>query len=385
MYRYICPICGNKDQTFVGYMNGKPYCRKCIIYHGDLVKETPLKYDPGTVVLDLKYSLTKEQKEISDKLIENYQKHIDSLISAVCGAGKTELIYGVVCYALAHRHRVGFALPRRDVAIELFARFKSAFTANSVQLVVGGHHRRLEADIIICTTHQLFRYPHYFDLLILDEIDAFPYRGDETLEQLFLNAVKGNHIVMSATADQKTLKEYQKPGKDILYLHVRYHHHPLPVPKVELCEENKQFKLLEKYLERFIEEKKPVFIFVPTIRECEDIYQKLKRKHPSGHCVHSKVSARSIIIKSFKNGHYDYLVTTAVLERGVTVRNLQVIIFGADNLIYDENALIQISGRVGRKYDAFKGEVIFIAASRTLAIEKSIKRIKEQNEYLSSM
>lgn len=382
MSHFVCPICGNHDQNFVGHMFGKPYCRKCVTYRGDLAKNLPAKYDPGAVALDLKYSLTKEQKEISDKLIENYQKRIDSLISAVCGAGKTELVYGVICYALAHRHKVGFALPRRDVAIELFARFKSAFTANTVQLVLGGHHRVLEADIIICTTHQLFRYPNYFDLLILDEIDAFPYRGDSTLEHIFLNAVKGSHIVMSATADRKTIKKYETPGHDILTLNVRYHHHPLPIPKVEIVEESKQFKCLKRHLETFIKEKKPTFIFVPTIKLCEELYQKLKKFYPTGHYVHSKVESRSIIIKSFKNGYYDYLVTTAVLERGVTVRNLQVIIFGADNGIYDASALIQIAGRVGRKYDAFTGEVIFIATNRTDAIDKSIATIRDKNRYL---
>ena len=385
MMHYVCPICGNKDQTFVGFMHGKPYCRKCVVYRGDIVKDEPSTFDPGAVVLDLKYSLTKEQKEISDKLIENYKKHIDSLIFAVCGAGKTELIYGVICYALVHHHKVGFALPRRDVAIELFARFKSAFIANTVQLVIGGHHRRLEADIVICTTHQLFRYSNYFDLLILDEIDAFPYRGDTTLENIFLNAVKGSHIVMSATVDEKTLKRYESPGHSILTLNVRYHHHPLPVPKVELCTEKQKFKKLVDYLGRFIKEEKPVFIFAPTIKLCEELYEKLKKIYPGGHFVHSQVRLRATIIKGFKNGHYDYLVTTAVLERGVTVRNLQVIVYGADNIIYDDRALIQIAGRVGRKYDAFTGEVIFLATDRTAAIEKSIKEIREKNKYLSVM
>ena len=52
---------------------------------------------------------------------------------------------------------------------------------------------------IICTTHQLYRYPQYFDLLILDELDAFPYVNNEVLIGLLQNSIKGNYIYMSAT------------------------------------------------------------------------------------------------------------------------------------------------------------------------------------------
>ena len=37
----------------------------------------------------LEYELSPEQKELSDKLVENYKKGIDSLVFAVCGSPKT--------------------------------------------------------------------------------------------------------------------------------------------------------------------------------------------------------------------------------------------------------------------------------------------------------
>ena len=27
---YKCPICGNSDKKYIGYLNSNPYCRKCI-------------------------------------------------------------------------------------------------------------------------------------------------------------------------------------------------------------------------------------------------------------------------------------------------------------------------------------------------------------------
>ena len=80
-----------------------------------------------------------------------------------------------------------------------------------------------------------------------------------------------------------------------------------------------------------------------------------------------------------------YLVTTAVLERGVTIKDVQVIIFYADHAIYDSASLIQIAGRVGRKKDAPEGEVIFLAKENTKHIERAIREIKSANKALQNM
>ena len=35
---YKCPTCGNTDTHSVGYLNGKPYCRRCISFKGEEVE-----------------------------------------------------------------------------------------------------------------------------------------------------------------------------------------------------------------------------------------------------------------------------------------------------------------------------------------------------------
>ena len=100
----------------------------------------------------------------------------------------------------------------------------------------------------------------------------------------------------------------------------------------------------------------------------------------NGEVVHSKNPLREKIIEDFKNSKYDYLITTSILERGVTVKNLQVIIYQADHELYDESTLIQIAGRVGRKSDAKDGEVLFLANKKTEAMVSAIEKINEANK-----
>ena len=81
---------------------------------------------------------------------------------------------------------------------------------------------------------------------------------------------------------------------------------------------------------------------------------------------------------------YSFLVTTSVLERGVTVKDLQVIICQSDHKIYEKGTLIQIAGRVGRKKDAPFGEVIYLCEKVTIDMLDSIKEIMKNNEALDN-
>ena len=83
---FACPICGNTDVRSIGFLNGKPYCRRCISFKGEEAKYKS-SY-PKKAPIHLEYELSEEQTELSDKLLENFKKGIDSLVFAVCGSPK---------------------------------------------------------------------------------------------------------------------------------------------------------------------------------------------------------------------------------------------------------------------------------------------------------
>lgn len=378
--RFICPRCGESSPKYIGYKNDAPYCRRCIRFKGELAPLREVR--PLDNALKIDYKLTRDQKRISTRVIKNYIEGKSTLIKAVCGAGKTELVYGVISYAISRGQTVGFAIPRRDVVVELHERLLQAFPKNRVVAVYGGHHNFLDGDIVVLTTHQIYRYENYFDLLIMDEVDAFPFVGDPMLFQLSDNSVKQSLVMMSATPEDSLIRLFSEPNHEILELNTRYHGHGLPVPSIELHVGYFKELYLEKKLRYYIAFKKPVLIFAPTIELCREVYKKLKDMFPNGNYVHSKRQNRSQIIKDFKSGLYKYLVTTAVLERGVTIKNLQVIIYDADSEIYTKSALVQISGRAGRKYDAPDGEVIFLASLLSESMEEAKREIENKNMFL---
>ena len=145
-----------------------------------------------------------------------------------------------------------------------------------------------------------------------------------------------------------------------------------------IADTDEKKEILEK-VKQYIKENKPVLIFVPTISQSKSIYNLLKIFAKPGYFVNSKEPGRENIINNFRNGTYKYLVTTMVLERGVTIENLQVIIFDASNKVYSKETLIQISGRAGRKRSHPTGDVFLLTNKISSEMRSSIETIEYCN------
>ncbi|MFA5421617.1 MAG: helicase-related protein [Bacilli bacterium] len=380
---FTCPRCGNSNHRYIGSKNGAPYCRKCVSFSGLSALENDNKSFASEIAI--KYKLSEEQIDASRLIVEAVNRKQNVLISAVCGSGKTELTFEVIRNAVKNGRQVGFAIPRRDVVIEIYKRLGTVFSKNRVVAVYGGNTGDLQGEIIVLTSHQLYRYENYFDLLIIDEADAFPFYGNDVLMAMFKRSCRGNFVMMSATIAPSQVANFKKSGGEVITIDRRYHGFPLPVPRIALMVGIlKHFYLIRKLCE-FTHELKPVFIFAPTIAKCEDLASFVTKWVRGGDYVHSKRENREKIIDEFRKGKIKYLVTTAVLERGVTVTNLQVIVFESDNDFYDASALVQISGRVGRKRDAPEGEVIFLSDRKTRAMEEAVRTIQTKNTSVSNV
>ena len=362
-----CPRCLNTDPKYFYKGSKGVYCRRCIAYGRVLLDDTFGEEEelilPKEAEYTLPFELTDEQKEVSRKLCELSQK-TDVLVHAVTGAGKTELVMESIRNALEKGKRVGIAIPRRQVVIEIGERMAKAFSKLKVIYVCGGHSGEKEGDLIICTTHQLYRYYHYFDLLILDEPDAFPYKGNEVLQGIVRTSCRGHLIALSATPDESLRK------METLRLFHRPHHHPLVVPRILILPMAIQYL----YLTYFIKGREKVLVFVPTRNLAKQLGKALKIPHFT-----SESENKDEMIRDFREGRFPVLITTTVLERGVTFSNVAVIILRADHGVFDKASLIQIAGRVGRDPKYPEGDCLFLCCRRSREVEEAIREITRMN------
>jgi len=375
---YRCPRCHNQDVLKVGMKHGQPYCRACLQFQCD--PWVARKREKKAVQIQLGYALTVEQQTIADGLIACYRQQQSAMVDAVTGSGKTEIVLGLIQIALAEGKRIGFVIPRRDVVQEMVPRFQQVFPSLTITSVFGGHHDQLEADLIILTTHQIFRYEKYFDVLIFDEVDAFPYAGNPVLMAMVQRSSQGMIVYLSATFEKQQLIEFKKQGGRVFHLFKRYHGHPLPELTIMVRPFFFKWITLVSLLFQFQKQHLPVFIFVPTIAIGQWMLRFVTIFFPTTKLAFSSSEDREEVVHQFKNKPDFFLITTAILERGITVSQLQAIIFEADHRLYTTSMLIQMAGRVGRKLNAPTGKVILLTNHRSPSIQGAQAKIKFAND-----
>lgn len=392
----MCQRCGTR--VYAKLPNGKLYCRECIgigrIVEGDMLVRYEKDLDfPKQENGGLTWSgkLTNLQQHISDKLVENFTKKKNSLVHAVTGAGKTEMLFELIAKCLENGKRACIATPRIDVVNELHPRFCAAFNTIKIGKYHGREYKEPEFDqLTICTTHQLLKFYHAFDLMVIDEVDSFPYAGNSQLHFAAKNAVKetGVRMYLTATPTSDLLEEVKTGKLQILKLNRRFHGGLLPVPKEKLflkpfLQKNKLHPKLLNEIIAAIEQGHPLLLFVPRIEQIP-IYLEILRKEErlSGikmAGVHAADKERIEKVQKFRENKLQLLVTTTILERGVTFKHVWVIIVASDDPIYTSSSLVQIAGRVGRAADDRDGLVLFCYRKYTKNIKSAIKQIKEMN------
>lgn len=373
-----CPRCHNKNVSRFFKVNGRYYCRNCIsfsrVYIDDYVDGKLYKINSDYMSYDLPFVLSDMQRKISLGLKKNYMNKKNSLVLAVCGSGKTEIVFETVMYALNLGHKVCFCTPRKELCKELYQRFQEHFHGLDISLIYGGHIENLDSQFIICTTHQLYRFEHIgFHLVILDEADAFPFYCNTVLEEIFLKCVKGSYIKMSATVEESH-------NEELFVMNRRYHSHDLPIPYQIILPSFFQRYYLLYYLYKMKLRHKRVLVYVPTVSMVEGMTSFIRNFgfHVEG--VHSKTKDIMLMLDRLRKGMLDAIVCTTILERGITIKDIQVIVLEAQHSVFDSRTLIQIAGRVGRKDDAYTGDVCFLCVYRTKEMNRCIYSIKKLNE-----
>lgn len=399
----VCSRCGNKEENWFAQFPCSRcgeiclYCRKCLMM-GRISTCTPLigwngpapKHLLPEKILEWKGQLSLGQQTASNGVVNAIKNMTELLVWAVCGAGKTEVLFAGIESALASKKRVCIATPRTDVVLELTPRLKSAFPGISVASLYGGSEdRHLYAPLTIATTHQLLRFYHAFDTIILDEVDAFPYTVEESLQHAAIQARKPESamIYLTATPNEKWQRECRAGKRAFTTIPARFHRYRLPIPHFKWCG-NWQNQLLKDklpanvlhWIKERLENDKQALLFFPHIALMEKALPIIRKLAPDIEAVHAEDPDRKEKVQKMRNKKLPLMLTTTILERGVTFPNIDVAVVGAEDNIFTESALVQIAGRAGRSKDFPDGVVTFFHYGKTEAMLKARKQIISMNQ-----
>lgn len=393
-----CYRCNHVTAKSLGALpQGEFYCPHCInlgrvstlnkFYH---VPE-PNQFTVTEPVLTWKGKLSPLQQQASEKISRGMADHVQQLLWAVTGAGKTEMMFAGIAAAIERGERIGIASPRVDVCLELFPRLKAAFANCNIALLHGRQELPYHyAQLTICTTHQLLRFYHAFDNLIIDEVDAFPYAANASLLYATKQAIKenGGCLYLTATPGDALLREIKSKRLVVNYLPLRYHGHLLPQIKVRLAfgwrqrlERQQLPPQVIQQLQETLKEGHHFLLFVPHIADLALVEAALRHSFTTFRfaTVHASDLERLEKVQKMRDGDYDFLVTTSILERGVTFPEIDVYVLGADDPVFSSSALVQIAGRAGRSQSRPTGRVIFWINCNCRQVNQAVSQVKYLN------
>lgn len=398
---FTCNRCENEEQNrFTTFHCEKckgpcAYCRQCLKMGRISICTELITWTGDPVIFNTAHkmawegNLTPLQKKASAELIESNQQKKSHLIFAVCGAGKTEILFEPIYELLNEGKRICLAAPRVDVILELEPRLRAAFPKTMIDALYGGVKPSMEpAQLILATTHQLYRFVEAFDVIFVDEADAFPYTADETLRRAVKKAAKKDapiHFV-TATPSKQLIAQAKQQGA-VSSIPRRFHGHPLPVPRYESLwnykqriEKGKLPRKLMHWVHQRLEKKQPFLIFFHHIELMETALPLIQAIDGRIQAVHAAHENRKEYVQALRNKEVPGLLTTTILERGITIPNVQVAVVGAEQQIFTKGALIQIGGRVGRAVTNPDGDFVLFHHGISYAMDDAKREIISLNK-----
>jgi competence protein ComFA len=165
----------------------------------------------------------------------------------------------------------------------------------------------------------------------------------------------------------------------------RFHGNPLPNFTIRRVNDwrktvpGKFRRLLRSYQQsgqRFL-------LFVPSVADLDIVLTMVNHVSPeiAIAATHAADPERQVKVQSMRDERIQALITTTILERGVTFPGIDVIILGADDAVFSQAALIQIAGRCGRSSRRPFGSVMAFVQERT----QTLLAARSEINYLNQM
>ena len=390
----VCFRCASQIDNNWQLPTGETYCRSCLIFgrltSQDNLYTIPPRPFPPCNALRWKGTLTPYQESVSRALCHALDNGENSLVHAVTGAGKTEMIYQVISRVIEKGGQVALVSPRIDVCMELYKRLKQDFTC-PISLLHGTSDPYHRSPLVIATVHQLFKFYKAFDLILIDEVDAFPYVDNAQLYHAVSNSLKaeGLTIYLTATSTDQLDKAVQKGYLKKVVLARRFHANPLVIPSFiwlsgmdRAMSARRLPRKFHNYLKRQRQSGYPLLIFVPRIDDGERLASIIQSYFPeeSVGFVASTTANRLEQVEEFRSGKLNILITTTILERGVTFPCVDVFVMWSNHRLFTKSSLIQIAGRAGRSPQRTTGDVFFFHEGKTRDMVRARREIIEMNQ-----
>jgi len=327
-------------------------------------------------------------REIKDDM-ENTSP-MDRLVCGDVGYGKTEVALRACFKAVMGGRQAAFLAPTTILAEQHYENFLerfSSFPVNTAMLsrfvdkkktrVILEKLKKGEIDLLV-GTHRIIQRDVQFKnlgLIVIDEEQRFGVKDKERLKELKSNV---DCLTLSATPIPRTLHMSLVKIRDMsLLASAPPGRHP-----IETFVEEYDDYLISKAIRREVERGGQVFFLHNRINTLRDTRIKLERLMPEIliETAHGQMDAGDLedVMRRFIHGGFHVLVSTAIIENGIDIPNVNTIIIDRADM-YGVSQLYQLRGRVGRS-DRVAYAYLFYPEQKSLS-EIAMKRLQTISDF----
>lgn len=307
------------------------------------------------------YEETEDQIQSTEEVKEDMESQfpMDRLLIGDVGFGKTEVALRAAFKAVLDSKQVAVLVPTTILAEQHFSTFRdrlqrfpvriaslSRFRSGKEQREILSRLESGEIDIII-GTHRLLSKDVKFNslaLMIIDEEHRFGVKHKEKLKQM---TEKVDVLSMTATPIPRTLQLSLSGARDLSKIETP------PKERLPIYTEIASFEddFIREVIMREVNRGGQVYFVHNRIQNIQIIHKKLKNLLPELSFVvgHGQMPENQLekVMLDFLHREYDVLISTAIIESGIDIPNVNTIIINrADQMGLAQ--LYQLRGRVGR-------------------------------------
>jgi len=315
----------------------------------------------------LSFSLTQAQMRVLDEISIDMRKPVpmNRLLQGDVGSGKTAVAMYALCVAAANGKQ-GALLAPTEILAEQHAQNMSEIFGDTVVLLKGGMKKKQRDEVLrriadgsalfVVGTHALFSQDvRFYDLgcIVTDEQHRFGVRQRAAMLE---KGVRPDMLVMSATPIPRTLALILYGDLDISVIdELPPGRKPIKTSVIPASKRDDMYSYIASQAKEGVQS----YIVCPAIEESDTIecpsvnalYTELKKMQPETRFAklhgQMKEAEKERVMRAFRAGEIDALITTTVIEVGVHVPNACIMaIEGAER--FGLSQLHQLRGRVGR-------------------------------------
>lgn len=372
-------------------------------------KGIPIRYDVKRLkefINSLPYELTEGQKRVVNEICRDLREpyEMKRLLQGDVGSGKTVVAVIALVAAVLDGHQGAFMVPTEILAEQHYATVMELFEGFPVRvaLLTGStkpkDRRTILAELasggldIIIGTHALIQEDvlfHDLALVVTDEQHRFGVNQRQMLNEKGENP---NVLYMTATPIPRTLAITMMGEMDVSVLD------QMPAGRIPIHTVWNRSEKLEgalDFIAHQLQKGRQAYIITPLIekseamdlKNAEEVHQKVTAYYQGKYTVgllhgRQRPDEKEAIMRAFKRGEIQVLVSTTVIEVGMNVPNATVMVIqDADR--FGLSQLHQLRGRVGRG-DA-ESFCILLANPKTTGGKERMRTMTESTDgfYLS--